>query len=117
MIVLYGIPNCDTVRKARAWLDANGVEHTFHNLKTEGVSGERLDAWMRQVGWQKLVNRSGNTWRKLPPALQSAVSDAASARALMQGQTSIIKRPVIEGARELIVGFDEANYRALLTGR
>ncbi len=113
MIIVYGIPNCDTVRKARAWLDEHGVEHSFHNLKTEGISGERLDAWIRQVGWEKLVNRSGTTWRKLPPHLQSVVSDAASARALMQGQTSVIKRPVIEGAKELVVGFDETRYQKL----
>ena len=114
MMVVYGIPNCDTVRKARAWLDEHGVAHRFHNLKTEGISGERLDAWIAQVGWQKLLNRSGTTWRKLPAHLQSVVSDAASARAVMQGQPSVIKRPVIEGAKQLLVGFDAALYQQFL---
>ena len=113
MIIVYGIPTCDTVRKALAWLTQHGVTYSFHNLKTEGISGQRLDAWIRQVGWERLLNKKGTTWRKLPAHLQTAVSDAASAQALMQAQTSIIKRPVIEGASELIVGFDEAQYSAL----
>jgi len=113
MIIIYGIPNCDTVRKALAWLNQHGVTYHFHNLKTEGISAQRLEAWIHQVGWEKLLNKKGTTWRKLPAHLQTAVSDAASAQALMQSQTSIIKRPVIEGTSELVVGFDEAHYENL----
>lgn len=113
MIIIYGIPNCDTVRKALAWLNQHGIAYHFHNLKTEGISTQRLQAWVAQVGWEKLLNRKGTTWRRLPAHLQTAVSDAASAQALMQAQTSIIKRPVVEGASELIVGFDEAHYKNL----
>ena len=113
MIIIYGIPNCDTVRKALAWLNQHGIAYHFHNLKTEGISTQRLQAWVGQVGWEKLLNRKGTTWRRLPAHLQTAVSDAASAQALMQAQTSIIKRPVVEGASELIVGFDEAHYKNL----
>ena len=83
-IVLYGISNCDTVKKARAWLDGQGVAYQFHDFKKQGVPGEQLDGWISQLGWERLVNRQGTTWRKLAPAAQADVKDAASAKALMQ---------------------------------
>ena len=114
-ITLYGIPNCDTVKKARAWLAAQGVDYTFHDFKKQGVPGDRLGAWMAAVGWEKLVNRQGTTWRKLDPAAQSAVTDAASASALMQREPSVIKRPVVEwNGQKITVGFDADAWAPLV---
>lgn len=110
-ITLYGIPNCDTVKKARAWLAGNGVEHAFHDFKKQGVPADRLDTWMRAIGPDKLLNRQGTTWRKLDPAAQAAAGDAAGARALMLAQPSVIKRPVVEWADgEVSSGFDTAAW-------
>jgi Spx/MgsR family transcriptional regulator len=107
--VLYGIPNCDTVKKARAWLAAQGTEVVFHDFKKAGVPPAHLDAWIAAVGWQSLLNRQGSTWRKLDPVTQAAVLDAASARALMLAQPSVIRRPVVEwGAAAVTVGLDAA---------
>jgi Spx/MgsR family transcriptional regulator len=113
-IILYGIPNCDTVKKARVWLQAQGFEFTFHDFKKQGVPLPRLDAWLESVGWESLLNRKGSTWRKLDRAKQDVVQDAASARALMVAQASIIKRPVVEYSGGLLVGFDPQEWgRAL----
>jgi len=113
MITVYGIPNCDTVKRARAWLTAQGREHTFHDFKRQGVPADRLDAWMAAQGWERLVNRQGTTWRKLAPAEQAAVRDAASAAALMQREPSVIKRPVVDWGAQTTVGFDPAAWEAL----
>ena len=113
MTTLYGIPNCDTVKRARAWLNANGVAHSFHDFKTQGLPEARLDAWLQAVGWQALLNRKGTTWRKLDAAAQAAVVDAPSARALMLAQTSAVKRPVVEWSDgRVTVGFDAADWAA-----
>jgi arsenate reductase len=110
-IVLYGIPNCDTVKKARAWLAEQSVDVTFHDFKKQGVPEQRLDAWIAAVGWAKLVNRQGTTWRKLDTAAQAAITDEKSARALMLAQPSIVKRPVVEWSPEQVtVGFDAADW-------
>ncbi len=104
--ILYGIPNCDTVKKARAWLTEHGVAYEFHDFKKAGVPADHLPAWMAAVGWEKLLNRAGNTWRKLDEATQAAAVDAASAAALMHEQASVIKRPVVEWADgRITVGF------------
>lgn len=104
--VVYGIPNCDTVKKARVWLTEQGVACTFHDYKKQGVPTERLDAWVAAVGWEPLVNRQGTTWRKLDDATKAAVVDAASAKALMLAHASVIKRPVIErDGVVVLVGF------------
>ncbi|WP_119154754.1 ArsC family reductase [Caldimonas tepidiphila] len=114
MITLYGIPNCDTVRKARRRLDELGVAHAFHDFRKQGVPEARLDGWMATVGWEKLVNRQGTTWRKLAPEQQAAVVDEASARQLMLAQPSVIKRPVVEtGDGRVLVGYDDAAYASL----
>lgn len=114
-VTLYGIPNCDTVKKARAWLAEQQVEVVFHDFKKQGVPEARLDAWLKAVGWEKLVNRQGTTWRKLDPATQAAVTDAASAKALMLTQASVIKRPVVEWPnRAVTVGFAPADWQARL---
>jgi arsenate reductase len=109
-IVLYGIPNCDTVKKARAWLDERGAAYRFHDFKKHGVPVDRLDGWIAQLDWEKLVNRAGTTWRKLDAAAQAGVKDPASAKALMQAQPSVIKRPVVEWGERTTVGFDEAAW-------
>jgi Spx/MgsR family transcriptional regulator len=110
-LVLHGIPNCDTVKKARAWLaehaGAAGVAVTFHDFRKQGVPDDALDAWIAALGWERLVNRSGTTWRRLDEAARAAVTDAASARALMQAQPSVIRRPVVRWPDgTLTVGFD-----------
>ena len=117
-IIVYGIPNCDTVKKARAWLQERGLAYQFHDFKKQGVPAERLPAWMAAVGWEKLLNRQGTTWRKLDAAVQAGVTDTRSAAALMCEQPSVIKRPVVEWqggpARDVTVGFspEAGNARA-----
>ena len=106
---LYGIRNCDTVKKARAWLDAAGVAFNFHDYKTAGIDAARLEAWVREAGWERLLNRAGTTFRKLPEAARADL-DEARAIALMLEQPSMIKRPVVEGAGPLLVGFRPADY-------
>ena len=104
--VLHGIPNCDTVKRARAWLEDRGFEHRFHDFKRSGVPAGDIDRWIDQLGWQALMNRQGTTWRKLPEAEKLAVVDAPSARAAMQAHTSLIKRPVVEWPNgDVTVGF------------
>ncbi len=110
---LYGIPNCDTVKKARAWLASQGVEVTFHDVKKQGVPEAALRAWVKALGWEALLNRKGTTWRKLEPARQAAVTDAASAIALMLEQPSVIRRPVLVRGATLRVGFDAHDWAAL----
>lgn len=109
-ITLYGIPSCDTVKKARAWLQARGVDYAFHDYKKQGVPAPRLEDWMSAVGWETLLNRKGTTWRKLDAGQQAAVHDAASARDLMVVQASVIKRPVVEHPGGVLVGFDTAAW-------
>ena len=114
-ITLYGIANCDTVRKARAWLGAQGLEHHFHDFKKHGVPAALLQGWVDTLGWEALVNRRGTTWRQLDAAAQAGVCDAASAAALLQAHPSAIKRPVVQWRRadtlrHTSVGFDAAQW-------
>ncbi len=110
-ITVYGIPNCSTVKKARVWLDDQGLAYQFHDFKKAGVPESQVPTWITQAGWEKLVNRQGTTWRKLDPAVQQAVVDAASATQLMLANPSVIKRPVVEWADgSVTVGFDEAAW-------
>jgi len=112
-ITLYGIPNCDTVKRARAWLTEQGLAHQFHDFKEAGVPPDRLDAWLAGPGWQTLLNRQGTTWRKLDAATQAAVVDAASARALLIAHSSLIKRPVADWPDDSsTVGFDSLQVKA-----
>ena len=93
--IVYGIPNCDTVKKARTWLAAQGLEAPFHDFKKQGVPEAELNTWLAAVGWETLLNRKGTTWRKLDAAVQAQVTDSATAKAVMQAHASTIKRPVI----------------------
>ena len=106
IITLYGIPNCDTVKKARAWLAERGADVSFHDFKKQGVPDAHLTRWLQAAGWEKLLNRAGTTWRKLPDDERAAVTGEAAARALMLRQPSVIKRPVVEWADGAVtVGF------------
>ena len=108
---LYGIPNCDTVKKARAWLAGEGVEHAFHDFRKAGVPPQRLREWMQAEGWEKLLNRQVTTWRKLDGPAQAAAGEAAGAQALMLAQPSVIRRPVVEWPDGAVtVGFDPADW-------
>lgn len=112
-VTIYGIRNCDTMKKARAWLDGHGVAYAFHDYKTAGIDAARLRGWAGRVGWETLLNRGGTTFRKLPEAEREGL-DADRALALMQAQPSMIRRPVLEAGDVLLVGFDpEAYARAL----
>lgn len=95
MITVYGIPNCDSVKKARLWLDGHNAPYAFHDFKKQGVPADLLKNWISALGWETVLNRKGTTWRKLDTASQSAVIDAASAQALMMVHASVIKRPVV----------------------
>ncbi len=108
---LYGIPNCDTVKKARTWLAAHEVEYTFHDYKKQGVDAALLADWMAKVGWDKVINRQGQTWRKLSDAEKTHVNDIASAIQLALEKPSVLKRPAVEFKGRLILGFNETEYQ------
>ena len=110
-ITLYGIPNCDTVKRSRAWMQEHGHDVAFHDFKKAGVPADRLDAWAQAVGWERLLNRKGTAWRKLDDEVRDAVVDERSAKQLMRDQVSVIKRPVVEWADGAVtVGFDESDW-------
>ena len=108
---LYGIRNCDTMKKARAWLESRGTAYEFHDYKVSGIDRARLEGWVKTAGWETLLNRSGTTFRKLPDAAKANLTEAKAIR-LMLEQPSMIKRPVLERGRKLLVGFDPQAYAA-----
>jgi Spx/MgsR family transcriptional regulator len=113
MTTLYGIPNCDTVKKARTWLTEHGMAHTFHDFKKQGVPAGALDRWLQAAGWETVINRKGTTWRQLDEATRTGVTDASSARAVALAQPSVIKRPVVEwDDGRITVGFNAADWAA-----
>lgn len=112
-IHVYGIPNCDTVKKARRWFDERAVSYVFHDFKKEGLALETLSRWEKSLGWETLINRKGTTWRQLPDAKKN-VTDSSAARSLMLENLSLIKRPVVETAHGLSVGFDESRFEQIL---
>ena len=112
-IDVYGIPNCDTVKKARRWLDERSIEYAFHDYKKEGADPERLERWVAAEGWEALLNRRGTTFRKLGEADKADI-DAGKAVRLMEAHPSAIKRPVVEYPGGLLVGFDEDEWRKAL---
>ena len=113
-VTIYGIKNCDTMKKAFTWLEKNKVDYVFHDYKKEGAPPAKLKAWSKQVGWEKLANSRGPTWRKIPEAERENLNEA-KALALLEKNTSAIKRPVIEAGATLLVGFDEAEFAKTLT--
>jgi len=106
---MFGIPNCDTIKRARTWLDARGIQFDFHDYKKSGVNGDALRAWVDELGWEVLLNRAGTTFRALPDADKQDI-DAAKAVALMKGNPSMIKRPVLDLGNRRIVGFRPEAY-------
>jgi arsenate reductase len=108
-VTIYGIKNCDTMKKARAWLDSHGVAYAFHDYKAEGIDAARLKGWAGKIGWEVLLNRAGTTFRALPDADKQGI-DQNKAIALMQAQPSMIKRPVLDRDGELTVGFKPEIY-------
>jgi arsenate reductase (glutaredoxin) len=116
-IIIYGIKNCDTMKKARAWLDKRGVDYDFHDYKTEGIDRARLEGWCKSAGWEALLNRAGTTFRKLPDKDKAGL-DARKAVALMLAQPSMIKRPVLEkGDGNLLIGFKPDTYEQAFGNR
>lgn len=111
---LYGIPNCGTVKKARTWLDEHAVEYQFHDFKKHGVTEEMLSGWLKQVGWKKLMKKTGPTWGQLDDSVKASIKDDASALSLMLEKPNVIKRPVLEhNGRVLATGFDSTEYENL----
>lgn len=113
-VSIYGIKNCDTMKKARAWLDAQGVSYVFHDYRSEGVEPARLQGWIDALGWEVVLNRAGTTFRKLPDEAKSGL-DAEKARALMLEQPSMIKRPILEADGALLAGFRPAEYERVFS--
>ena len=112
-ITLYGIPNCDTVKKARTWLEAQGLAYAFHDYKKAGADAGKLAEWCAAAGWDKVLNRAGTTFRKLPDADKAGL-DQSKALAVMLANPSRIKRPILEHPGGLLVGFKEADWAAAL---
>jgi len=110
--LLYGIPNCDTMKKARTWLESQRVDYEFHDYKKSGVERARLEDWIRAVGWEVLLNRAGTTFKKLPDGAKANLTEAKAVK-LMLEQPSMIKRPVLERGKTLLVGFSPEKYAAL----
>lgn len=112
--MLYGIPNCDTTKKAMTWLQKNNIDFLFHDYKLQGISKEKLEDWCKKQGWEKIFNKRSTTWRELPEAEQQKVINQATAIKIMKTNNSIIKRPVIEHNGNLIIGFKEVEYKEFL---
>ncbi len=114
MIKIYGIPNCDTMKKARKWLDDHDIDYQFHNFKTEGLDESLLNTWVKELGWEILLNRRGMMWRKLDENTQANI-DEASAICIMLDTPSIIKRPLLDTGSALYVGFSQDSYRKIFS--
>ena len=112
MLTVYGIPNCDTVKKTRTWLEKNSIAYTFHDYKKEGISDDKIENWFETLPWEKVVNKASATWKALSDEEKAAVTDEKSAAKLMIGHTSVIKRPLIEDetGKAVALGFSEKEY-------
>jgi arsenate reductase len=115
--ILYGIPNCDQVRKARAWLATHAVPHVFHDFKKDGIDRVMIASWLIHQPWDVLLNRRGTTWRALDEARKSTVADGDAAAALMLENSSVVKRPVLVHKNTVHVGFSEKLYQQLFTSK
>ncbi|MDH5710543.1 MAG: ArsC family reductase [Gammaproteobacteria bacterium] len=112
MITMYGIPNCDTIKKARRWLEANAINYEFHDYKKSGVPEKDLNQWIKQIGWETLLNRRGTTWRKLDDATKKNINEASAIKVILDNP-SIIKRPVLVNGKTILIGFNEAEYKKI----
>lgn len=114
-MIVYGIPNCNTVKKARTWLTDNGFDYQFHDFKKQGITAEKLHEWCAVFGWERVLNTKGTTWKKLSLDQQQAVKDEKTAVAVLLENTSAIKRPIIEqDGKAILISFDEEHYKSLL---
>lgn len=112
MYKVYGIPNCNTVKKALDWLRTNKIDYHFHDYKKEGIPASKLKEWSKQIGWENVLNRKSTTWKQLDEEIKSAITNQKAAVKLMQEKTSAIKRPVIEQDTKVVaIGFDEEAYK------
>jgi len=109
MIKLYGIPNCDTIKKARNWLKDNGIDYEFHNYKKLGVPEKELKAWVKKLGWEVLLNKRGTTWRKLDDTTKESLDETVAIKVMLENP-SIIKRPVLVNKKNILVGFNADEY-------
>ncbi len=110
-VTIYGIPNCDSTRKAIDWLKKNNIPYTFHDYKKEGINLAKLYEWTKVSNWEILLNKKGTTWKMIDPSIQASINNSKLAAKLMQDQTSLIKRPILEVAGIILVGFNEAAYQ------
>lgn len=112
MVTMYGIKNCDTIKKARAWLENTGVDYQFHDYKKDGLTAELLNRWISELGWEALLNKRGTTWRKVDESIRDSI-DESSARQLMLDNPSIIKRPLLDTGSRKVLGFSADEYATL----
>lgn len=115
VIIVYGIPNCDTVKKTLTWLKAKKIDFVFHDYKKEGIDKKKLTEWCKHAGWETVLNKKGTTWRKLSPSEQAEIRNITTAVNFMKENTSAIKRPIIEAKNDILVGFDDARYAEFFT--
>ncbi|WP_027856665.1 ArsC family reductase [Marinobacterium jannaschii] len=115
MVTMYGIKNCDTIKKARKWLENEGIEYRFHDYRVDGLSAEQLQDWAAELGWEALLNKRGTTWRQQPDAVKDSI-DEQSALALMLEHPAMIKRPLLDNGSLRKLGFKDADYSALFNG-
>ncbi len=113
MITVYGIPNCDTIKKARKWLEENNLEYQFHDYKKSGVPEKNLKSWVQAAGWEAILNKRGTTWRKLSDKIKKSIDETSSIKVMLDNP-SAIKRPILENGKTLLVGFKEDEYKILL---
>ena len=113
MIKIYGIPNCDTMKKARKWLEDNSLEYEFHDYKKHGVPEKNLTRWVKTAGWEVVLNKRGTTWRKLNDEIKNNIDEASSIQVMLENP-SAIKRPVLEDGKTLLIGFKEEEYKTLV---
>jgi len=114
MIILHGIPNCDTIKKARKWLQDHDVEYQFHDFRKDGLDEKLLSGWVKKVGWETLLNKRGTTWRKLDDLTKDSIDESAAIQIMLE-QPAIIKRPVLVDGKTVEVGFKPDRYKTLLT--
>jgi len=112
MITVFGIKNCDTMKKAFRWLSDNNIEYRFHDFKKEGLDDATANAWISELGWENVINKRGTTWRKLPPAQQDNLSQDSAAELIM-ANTSVVRRPIVRHSKGWLVGYDEAQLQSL----
>jgi len=113
MIKIYGIPNCDSMKKARKWLDNNNLEYEFHDYKKSGVPEKNLKKWVKDAGWDIVLNKRGTTWRKLDDSIKDNINESSAIQVMLDNPSSI-KRPVLESGKTLLVGFKEKEYETLI---